>query len=393
MPLILEKIKPLLRTENLKEEDFFFQWISSWTASTCSPWLCFSAASVLSSEAVPIHLYCIHLKDRILIPYTFGSGIDIFPQFSPDHQQILFTSTRTTATQLYFMRTFGGEACPLLASDQTLVAPFYSWAPQGNKILATLFQKNAYHFGGIDFWTRQWVPLLENSLRPPLQAQIDFSGELLYYWISESSEETSCYSMTLSTRKQEKVFSVPGNLVSWSLSPQKKFAFITSLPNSAQWQLFMGNGKHWKCRWIPAIFSWEDSLLMAQVGFALGIPIWNLEESAIFYKVLEQKILKLGKIPSDPAQEIQFLSANADVIYFSSPKPNLLFYYQLGMEDLGTFRQYEANQKFDSVLFRLNEAWPEKKRIFGSSLPSKIIPTLFHSIFQALNSHERLCFP
>jgi len=84
-----------------------------------------------------MNLFLQPVRGGELRQFTQGKNGDANPQFSPDGKLLAYTSSRNGKSQLYLIRTDGGESWPLTAMEGS-VADF-TWAPDG-KSLCVVFR-------------------------------------------------------------------------------------------------------------------------------------------------------------------------------------------------------------------------------------------------------------
>ncbi|MGN6050892.1 hypothetical protein ACP6NE_32045, partial [Pseudomonas aeruginosa] len=86
-----------------------------------------------------------NLRSRQLSRLTTDPGIDTSPSFSPDGNQIVFTSDRSGSARLYTMRADGSGQRPISRGGGSYTAP--AWSPRGDLIAFTKQQGGRFHIG------------------------------------------------------------------------------------------------------------------------------------------------------------------------------------------------------------------------------------------------------
>lgn len=77
-------------------------------------------------------IYLSSVSKKTAIPFSALGVSSTLPRWSPDGQWIAFLSNREGKTNLYLIRSDGGEAIPLTKTKRDI--PAFSWSPDGNKI-------------------------------------------------------------------------------------------------------------------------------------------------------------------------------------------------------------------------------------------------------------------
>ncbi len=86
-----------------------------------------------------------NLRTRQLSRLTSDPGIDTSPSFSPDGNQIVFTSDRSGSARLYTMRADGSGQRAISRGGGSYTAP--AWSPRGDMIAFTKQSGGRFHIG------------------------------------------------------------------------------------------------------------------------------------------------------------------------------------------------------------------------------------------------------
>lgn len=77
-------------------------------------------------------IYLSSVSNKTAVPFSTLGVSSTLPRWSPDGQWIAFLSNREGKTNLYLIRSDGGEAIPLTKAKKDILA--FSWSPNGEKI-------------------------------------------------------------------------------------------------------------------------------------------------------------------------------------------------------------------------------------------------------------------
>ena len=150
-------------------------------------------------ESVPFRfgqydIYALDTKARRLIRLTDHPANDMYPAWSPDGEEALFVSERSGVGNMYLKRLEGGEARPV--TDALTGAQQLDWAADGSQVCFTAFQE-----GGFDIFLMEDPRSFEGKAHPEktelakrifdaaaASAALEASREAE---VSEGSEETA----------------------------------------------------------------------------------------------------------------------------------------------------------------------------------------------------------
>ena len=148
------------------------------------------ATMIVDAQTGNADIWQIDLAHGITTRFTFDPASDVFPVWSPDGRQIVFSSTRAGPAKLYLKTASGTGNEEKIGSSGPAIQWAFDWSRDGRHILYSETTASA----GYDLWTlpaageRKPVPFLQTPFNET-QGQFSPDGR----WVAYSSDESGRY--------------------------------------------------------------------------------------------------------------------------------------------------------------------------------------------------------
>jgi len=341
--------------------------------------------------------------------FTYGDQVDRQPRWSPDGNQIAFTSSRRNSKQeqFYLIPFHGGEARPL--TDLKGKLGRYSWSPDGRRLVCLLRKKDAaviereeneqkkklglvarhitrlsfkedgtgflpeerWHAWLIDTTTGEATQLTDSDRYEEYDPSWSPDGQFILFRSNHAEDPDlewdvqDLFIIPVGSGEARKLESPPGPKTEPSFSPDGQWiAYYSQGDRQALWRqnhlcLISTTGDH-PPRNLSAAFDFDvsHSTLNDTAGSPLTAPTWSNDSQTLYFQVSHHGSTTLKSISLDGTNLQEVVSPAGAVGYYNFDQGQTkLAYGQAAMTDPGQIWLQDMTTGDVRQLTTVNQDW------------------------------------